>query len=61
MPLAAHAQPGQRLGHGDAVLSLPIGQWWRLRTGVRVDYENRLRDGSLQVDGIPTVGIGVRF
>jgi hypothetical protein len=61
MPLAAAAQPGQRLGHGDAVLSLPIGQWWQLRTGVRLDYENRLRDGTLQVEGIPTVGIGVRF
>jgi hypothetical protein len=43
------------------VISLPIGKWWQLRTGVRVDYEDRLRDGTLQVEGIPTVGIGVRF
>ncbi len=49
MPLTAAAQPGQRLGHGDVVLLLPIGQWWQLR------------DGTLQVGGIPTVGIGVRF
>jgi hypothetical protein len=61
MPLVAPAQPGQRLGYGDVVLWLPIGEWWQLRTGVRVDYENRPRNGTWQVEGIPTVGIGVRF
>ena len=60
-PLASPAEPGQRLGHGDAVLSLPIGQWLQLRTGVRLDYEDIPGNGSLQVEGIPTVGIGVRF
>jgi hypothetical protein len=29
-PLSAPAQPGQRLGHGDAVLSLPIRRWLQL-------------------------------
>ena len=60
-PLASPAEPGQRLGHGDAVLSLPIGQWLQLRTGVRLDYESHPRNGAWQVDGAPTVGIGVRF
>ena len=60
-PLSPHAQPGQRLGHGDVVFSLPLGVWWRLRTGVRVDYENLPRDGAWQVEGVPTVGIGLRF
>jgi len=59
--LSAPAEPGQRLGHGDAVLSLPIGQWLQLRTGVRLDYEDSPSDASLQVEGMPTVGIGVRF
>ena len=61
MHLAAPAPPGQHLGHGDAVLSLPIRKWLQLRTGVRVDYENHQRNGVWQVDGMPTVGIGVRF
>ena len=60
-PLAPPVQPGQRVGYGDAVLSLPIGKWLQLRTGVRVDYENHQRNGVWQVDGMPTVGIGVRF
>lgn len=59
--LAPHAQPGQRLGHGDVVFSLPLGEWLRLRTGVRVDYENLPRDGAWQVEGAPTVGVGLRF
>ena len=61
MPLVAPAQPGQRLGYGDVVLWLPIGEWWQLRTGVRVDYEKRPSNGTWQVEGMPTVGIGVRF
>jgi hypothetical protein len=66
MPLVPPAQPGQRLGHFDVELSLPIGKWtnwkfWELRTGLRLAYENRPRDGIWQVEGMPTVGIGLRF
>jgi hypothetical protein len=61
MNLPPTAQPGQRLGHGDAVLSLPLGERWELRTGVRVDYENRPRDGIWELEGTPTLGIGFRF
>ena len=43
------------------MLSLPIGNWWHLRTGVRLDYDNRPRDGSWKVEGMPSVGIDVRF
>jgi hypothetical protein len=66
MPLVPPAQPGQRLGHFEVELSLPMGKWiewkrWELRTGVRLAYENRPRDGIWQVEGMPTVGIGLRF
>jgi len=60
-PLAPPAQPGQRRGSGDVVFSLPLGEWWSLRTGVRVDYDDRPLDGTLDVDGAPTLGVGVRF
>ncbi len=60
-PLLAPAEPGQHLGHGDVVLSLPIWKRWQLRTGVRVGYENRPRIGTWQLEWTPTVSIGVRF
>ena len=60
-PLTSPAEPGQRAGHGDVLLSLLIGEWWQLRTGVRLDYDNRPHNGSWKVEGIPTVGIDLRF
>lgn len=59
--LRAPVKPGQRLGHGNLDLALPLAGPFELRPGVRVDYQNHPADDAWEVDGTPMLGVGVRF
>jgi hypothetical protein len=59
--LQAPVEPGQRRGHGNLDLALPLAGPFELRPGVRVDYQNRPADDAWELDGTPMLGLGVRF
>ena len=60
-PLESPNEAGRRLGHGNVVISVPLGEAMELRTGVRVDYDSSPSSGSFDAEAIPTIGVGFEF
>ena len=60
-PLESPSEAGRSLGHGNVVISVPLGEAMELRTGVRVDYDSSPGSGSFNAEAIPTVGVGFEF
>ena len=60
-PLASPSEAGRSLGHGNVVISLPLGDTVELRTGVRIDYDSSPGSESFDAEAIPTIGVGFEF
>lgn len=60
-PLESPSEAGRSLGHGNVVISLPLGDAMELRTGVRVDYDSSPGSENFEAEAIPTIGVGFDF
>lgn len=54
-------EAGRSLGHGNVVISLPLGDAMELRTGVRVDYDSSPGSENFDAEATPTIGVGFEF
>jgi putative salt-induced outer membrane protein YdiY len=54
-------QTGDWLGRSETVLALPLGEAWRFRNSLRVDYLNNPAAGNEKYDLLVGVGLEYRF
>ena len=59
--LGSPNEAGQRHGHGNVFLSVPLNDALDLRTGVRVDYDSRPESQEFAAEATPTIGVGFEF